>query len=615
MEKQVEVAICESVRRGYSLFKDIQLINKDEEGRFFVFLFSSDDEINRWTMFFLPVLRKELSIKEYVLVIPHEYKSKEGDYVCRVPHSVHYCTKEEVSALCAYFFCINDNHYRRNTLRVLITGTPTITSERLNNYIDFHGITKREAAAMSVCLFHTVPTDKEVEEACSYVPASSEAKIEWGDHPCGQTDERLAFPASVDLGLDRLFTDGRIDKDDEIALFSVTMTSRHIIQRLTGYQIGAVLDNDPSKEGTLCEGIRVYSPSSYLNTSHRDRLKIIVPTRSYRAICEQLYDYGYLLDKQVFVTYTEYIPYNARQLTDEFDNGKQIYDSIREIYPDERLYYITYDGIGDTYLAGMYLRDRMDYDKVESCVVLFMSQICERVFNILDHKANVTGTYVISDRSEALNLLLYIRQMGYDRLNVCNLTHSYDLIDPGYLRGFKGLDFNTMLQIGTYHAPFRKSGVSVKSRNADHVFEKYQLHPGKTVLLSPAARSAKMVPDDFWQALAAGLQQKGYDVCTNTVNNEAAIKGTLALSLDIEEIYDFVEKAGTFIGLRSGLCDLLSGVDATKVILYHIGEHWGENYTFRFFGIENMGLGDDRTHEFFYDDDQNETIEKIWELI
>ena len=604
----------EAIRRiktGYDIFRRLQKAAWNDKERFFIFLFSDDDEINHWTLYYLPILRREMEVSEFLIITPYTDKIGRGQYECRAPYTVGKCPIEEMNALCRYFYCMHDIPYKKNILRIVNNGWGDIGSERFYNYIGVNGITKREAVALSIMQFNRVPNDQEVEEATEYIPRLCENTIDWSAYHCEETEESFEFPVTVDRGLDRLLANDVIGQDDKIIVFSVTMTSRHIIDRLKNRNVVAVLDNKRELAGSECKGIRVYTPEEYLAGEHRDDLKIIVPTRSYQPICEQLNELGYHIGEQVFITYIEYIPYNATILQKDMLRGRGIYEEIRHKYPKERLYFITFNGIGDTYLAGMYLGDRMRSDGVANGVMVFVSETCRRVFGLLKHGANITGEYVIGDNRESLNLLLFIKQMGFEDLGVCNLTHSYDLIDPGYLRGYKGLDFNTMVQIGGYYAPLKKTGVEVISEEAGDTMTSCGLKERKTVILSPYAKSARDLPDGFWEELAEKLIDMGYTVCTNIAGSEQAIEGTIPLAAPLEQIFDLVEKCGVFIGLRSGLCDLISRAHAEKIILYSLRQTWGGDYTYRFFSLENMGFADKHTREYIVGEDYHKIIDEI----
>jgi hypothetical protein len=95
-----------------------------------------------------------------------------------------------------------------------------------------------------------------------------------------------------------------------------------------------------------------------------------------------------------------------------------------------------------------------------------------------------------------------------------------------------------------------------------------QIEKGRTIILSPYAKSMVQIPDTFWESLAGDYQKKGYLVCTNVAGDERSVKGTKALSVPIKQMVSAVEHAGCFIGIRSGLCDVLDTARCRKVAVF-----------------------------------------------
>ena len=91
---------------------------------------------------------------------------------------------------------------------------------------------------------------------------------------------------------------------------------------------------------------------------------------------------------------------------------------------------------------------------------------------------------------------------------------------------------------------------------------------GRTVIFSPYAKSVPSLPDAVWGGLVRLFADQGYRLLTNVVAGEDPLPGTEALSPDLTEMKSVAEYAGTFIGIRSGLCDLLREADCVKVALY-----------------------------------------------
>jgi len=60
----------------------------------------------------------------------------------------------------------------------------------------------------------------------------------------------------------------------------------------------------------------------------------------------------------------------------------------------------------------------------------------------------------------------------------------------------------------------------------------------------------------------------------------------------LTEAISIVEAAGIFIGLRSGLCDVISSAKAEKIIIYPDRVYQGGKYI-DFYSLKNMGLSEE----------------------
>ena len=62
-----------------------------------------------------------------------------------------------------------------------------------------------------------------------------------------------------------------------------------------------------------------------------------------------------------------------------------------------------------------------------------------------------------------------------------------------------------------------------------------------------------------------------------------------------------MSKAGFFIGIRSGLCDIVSVSSAVMIVLYPINLGVEEGFWYRFFSLEKMELRREKLLELEYD--------------
>mgnify|MGYP002509928937 CR=1 FL=1 len=93
--------------------------------------------------------------------------------------------------------------------------------------------------------------------------------------------------------------------------------------------------------------------------------------------------------------------------------------------------------------------------------------------------------------------------------------------------------------------------------------------PGKTILISPEAVSCSVdITESEWIYLADILEKKGFCVYFNC-ENRAMYEKYPKLFLPLQETLVFTHYAGYFIGIRSGLCDVVAAFsDCKQIIIY-----------------------------------------------
>lgn len=88
------------------------------------------------------------------------------------------------------------------------------------------------------------------------------------------------------------------------------------------------------------------------------------------------------------------------------------------------------------------------------------------------------------------------------------------------------------------------------------------------ILIAPYSATLGNVPNNILIRIVNELRRKGYYLCTNVATEERALHGTKGLFIPYSQIIDSVNKAGFFIGVRSGLCDIISSTTSKMIIFY-----------------------------------------------
>ena len=274
---------------------------------------------------------------------------------------------------------------------------------------------------------------------------------------------------------------------------------------------------------------------------------------------------------------------------------------LRACPPEEgwRVWFMDYDGSGDTYLTCGYLQSRGLLGPKDAFAGSEGPDVkIARLFGF--------GRYIAVRPKAALDVRLMERFYGR-RLELLPLLYESDHLEHSgvmrHMAGVHGIDFMTMLKIGleaNCGVPYREDFWTQPSfpydeGEIDAIFEEHKLIPGRTVLLAPYAGKSEMwgVPVAFYARLADELHAAGFCVCTNTSGGEKEppVPGTRPLLVPYRLVRPFCERAGIFIGLRSGLCDIVSGARCRKVVLYSDKFKTGGPCTWLdFFSLEKMGL-------------------------
>ena len=98
--------------------------------------------------------------------------------------------------------------------------------------------------------------------------------------------------------------------------------------------------------------------------------------------------------------------------------------------------------------------------------------------------------------------------------------------------------------------------------------DKALIERGKTVIIAPYANSVVQPPPEFWRKLVCEYTQQGLQVFTDVFGNEKKLAGTKPIMIPLKSLVRAVEFAGHFIGLRSGLCDIVSTANCRKTVVF-----------------------------------------------
>lgn len=370
-------------------------------------------------------------------------------------------------------------------------------------------------------------------------------------------------------------------------LFGASDTNRIAVEEMKklGIKADYVIDNNKRKTGSLWMGIPVVSPSFLQEDFDENTLVLICGVEIYEK-SNQIFSLGYEQKNVLLITPQRKSRYCRIK---DFVKVWNVYRKIRREGRGKHLFFLPLEATGDAYLTGLYLGSFIrEKGYINHCIVV----VSENVRNIL----RLFGFYdimVISSRDGDL-LREAVSCFGESRLDISYLM-------------FWGLYSQNLIRIEEYcdasfHEIFRSAVLGYQDmekavlpefcHDVRGLFEKEGFAEGKTVLLSPYATSFENELDiSWWERLAFELTQKGYKVCTNSAGmKEAVVNGTTGVSWSYKDIVPLLDLAGYFVGVRSGLCEVISSSSCKKVILYQ--KYMSKN-KMSYFSLNHMGLCDD----------------------
>jgi hypothetical protein len=250
----------------------------------------------------------------------------------------------------------------------------------------------------------------------------------------------------------------------------------------------------------------------------------------------------------------------ATETTTDITRGTHRLDQLRAHHPGRHLVVCPFSALGDVYWALAYLPAFAAVRALPPVVVAVVGEGCRQVAELFGHEHvhsftqaemdDVVAALLVTDARDA-TIAHHDRPYGED-----TPVRALDERFVAFIDLYRDLVYK-LPPSSEPHAPTRAG-----------TFDGADMPPGRGVLLAPYAKSVVPVPWSFWQDTAERHLSHGNAVATLVHGNEDPVPGTRALEIPIPELIDAVEYAGTFIGLRSGLCDVVHSARGRKVHVF-----------------------------------------------
>ena len=384
-------------------------------------------------------------------------------------------------------------------------------------------------------------------------------------------------------------------QNKKIYLFGHCNATEELVDLLTerGYRVAAILDNNTAKHGKGYRNIEIVPPKDILQEKAENTV-VCIAARAYAAMKDQLKKIGYKGQIHRLIDYNSYAEYSLSEDTIaekkcRVERGNVLLQALEGKYPGYFRILCPFSALGDIFIMMSYLPHFLKKRGIASCVIGVVGNACAQIVRMFG--ADSVEVFTQKDMDETIQAVLYTNDHNsfiahQDRPYVVDLHRALYTkcipLEQIYCCGVFGLPEDTVPCKPTELKPY--SGTE-------------RIERGNAVLFSPYAKSVTALPDSLWKQIVDDYLQRGYQCFTNVVGDEQPLAGTQPISPKIAEIQPLVEYAGTFIGIRSGICDVLKYANCKKIALYpdyHYSDtHWKAIDMYEIEGWENIVVGED----------------------
>jgi hypothetical protein len=367
--------------------------------------------------------------------------------------------------------------------------------------------------------------------------------------------------SEVERAIDELQRSGRF-RDVVIYAFGHTAATEEIRRRLDRYDIAlaGILDNNRAKQGGSLHGVPIIPPEGVADLNVPS--VVLIASRFYSEMRRQLLDLRYA--GEIIRVGTLSIgadPASARDAV----RAERLLDQLRVAHPDRHLVVCPFDALGDVYWALAYLPAFAARPRLAPTVPVFVGEGCRQVAELFGYEDVCQLTQLDMDE-----LVAAVVAAGAQDATIAHHDRPHGDDAPVRALDERFVAFTDLYRDLVYKLPAGTRPHVPRRDVAAHADRSWatNIPRGRGVLLAPYAKSVVPVPSSFWERTAEHHAAQGDVVATLVHGDEDRLPGTLALELPIPELLDAVEHAGTFIALRSGLCDVVHTARARKVHVF-----------------------------------------------
>ena len=359
--------------------------------------------------------------------------------------------------------------------------------------------------------------------------------------------------------------------EKKIFLFGHCNATLELIDLLEskGLKTTGILDNSDVKQGLEYKGAVVVYPRQIIELAGEnpnDESIVLITSRFYAAMLKQLRELGYEGPVRKVIDYNTYAEYSLSddtisRMKAREEHGEELLKVLSKKYDKHFRVFCPFNALGDIYFMISYWEAYARSRNIDKAVFCVPGRVLADVIHMFgDYSVEV---YDQKELDAMIQAVIYTQDKDsfiahQDRPYVVNLNKALYI---------KKIPLEQIYCCGVYGLPTDTK--PAKPIDNKCVYKEIDSIPkGKAVIFSPYAKSVIAIDSKIWSDAVEYYSKNGYKCYTNVVGDEKPLEGTAPISPSLPEMTSAVERAGTFIGIRSGLCDILREAKAKKIALY-----------------------------------------------
>ncbi len=370
-----------------------------------------------------------------------------------------------------------------------------------------------------------------------------------------------------------------------------------------GYILSGIIDNNKEKQGKkICNTI-IFSPEEIswgqntlvlIASKHEESMREQIKNISDEVEIYSLYDFSEMERMNEF-----WKKENYEKEIEVINQGALIYEKLKQ---KERLIIFPPPALGDIFIGCLSLQDYAKKIKSKNLKIVVSSKGAYKVTQLFE----INNVVIISEREmDALvKFTDFYGESGEDI--ICSWGGAFWLMSMYQKVPFAQYCAKYFYGLERYSMRFP----SIWDEDIKDELASLGLVEGKTIILAPYANSVEELPIQFWEKLTEKLLKMKYCVVTNIVGMQKPVKGTMGIQIPLRQIGSYLEFAGCFIALRSGLCDV-AGQSRCKQIIFFRDQQCGfHTSVLECYDMHAENISADAI-QCLYDDDFERSIDRV----